>query len=256
MNDIRIGNRRKHRRDQSVQWRAVGHHHGAEVDSLAHTHDRYAVLADIARDDDVIAWAGLLGSDAHTLGHHTHTGGVDEKTVGTASSDDLGIAGDDADPGLNSRYAHALRDGAEDLHLQALFEDKAGRQPERLGTTAGKVIDGAVDGEVADIAAGKEQWIDDIRIGSQRDSHHPDVQHRRVTGHPAGGSECGQKEVLDEFLGQDAATAVAHHDAFGLTQRQRTHPVSRVDRAGLRHSQTTPAAGIGSRPRRHPRWKP
>ena len=212
------------------------------------------MLTDVARDDDVIARAGLLGSDAQARGYDADTGGVDEKAVRAAFSDNLGVAGDNRDPGGGGGSAHGVGDGTEHLHLQALFEDESGRQPQRLCPAARQVVDGAVDGEVADVAAREEQGVDHVGVGGQSDPRRPDVQHGGVSRDAAGGTEGRQEEVLDEFLGQDAAAAVAHYDPRGFAQRQRTDPVGRVD--GTRHAQTTPADGTGSTPRTPPRWRP
>ena len=88
---------------------------------------------------------------------------------------------------------------------------------ERLGTTAGKIVDGAVDREITDIAAGKKQRVDHIGVRGQCDPAAEGFQYRRVAGWTAGGAECREEEVLDEFLGEDATAAVAHDDALGLT---------------------------------------
>ena len=255
---------REHRGHHPVQRRAVGDHGGAEVDALAHAHDRHAVFADVAGDDDVVAGACAFGSDVHSVGHQPDAGGVDEEPVRTALSDDLGVPGDDADARLCRGLAHRLGDGAEDLDLQALLDDESRRQSEGLSTAAGEVVDGAVDGEVADVAAGEEQRVDHVGVGGQRDPPAVGLQHRRIPRRAAGRAEGRQEEVLDQFFGEDASPAVAHDDALGLAQRHRADPVRRVRE--VRHSQaplsaswrlqTIPAAGTGSRPRTRPRWTP
>ena len=43
----------------------------------------------------------------------------------------------------------------------------------------------------------------------------------------------GQKQMLDQFVAQLAAAAVAHHDGGIIGQRQRTGPVREIRRIGL-----------------------
>ena len=158
----------QHRGDQSVQRGAVRDDDGAEVDALAHAHDRHAVFTEVARHDDVIARACAFGADVHTRRHHSDTRGIDEKLVGTPPPDHLGVTGDDPDPSVRRGLAHGLRDGAEHLQFQSFLQDEPGRQPDRLGAAARQVIDGAVDSEIADVAAGEEKRLH--HIGIRRDS--------------------------------------------------------------------------------------
>ena len=250
--------RREHRGHQSVQWRAVGGHRGAEVDALAHAHDRHAVLADVARHDDVIAGARLLGPDAQPVGHHADAGGVDEKPVRTALSDDLGVAGDDADAGVGGGLAHRLRDGTEHLELEALLEDEAGRQRQRLRPAHRQVVDGAVDGQITDVAAREEQRVDHVGVGGQRDAA---GRRRRARAESRDGPPEDPNAGRNRFSISSSermppppwpsTMRLVSRSGSGHTQSDGSIATDRV-----RHAPPFPACGTGSRPHTRPRWTP
>ncbi len=91
----RSGVDREHGRDQRVQRRAVGDHVGAELETLAHTHDRDAVHADRAADDDHVADLGAVRTDVDAVGDQADARGVDVDLVAVAGVDHLRVAGDD-----------------------------------------------------------------------------------------------------------------------------------------------------------------
>ena len=84
----------------------IGHRGGIafnralEGQAFAHGHDRHAVPADIAADEDGVAGLHALGGDLLRVFEDADTGGVDEKAVAFALIDDLGVAGDDLHAGL------------------------------------------------------------------------------------------------------------------------------------------------------------
>ena len=51
-----------------------------------------------------------------------------------------------------------------------LFDDDRAGQVERRGAADREIVDGAADGELADVAAGENQRIDDERIGGERET--------------------------------------------------------------------------------------
>ena len=83
----------EHRRDQTVQRRAVRDHRAAEIEVLAAGHDRHAVVAQAAVDQDGVSRACAVAGDLHPLGHHADAGGGNEQAVGLAAFDHLGVPG-------------------------------------------------------------------------------------------------------------------------------------------------------------------
>ena len=115
---------------------------------------------------------------------------------------------------------------------KALLEDEGRCQVERPCPADGQVVDRAVNRQLADVAAGKEERTDHERIGGDGDP-------RRI-GSPAAGQAdgClvfergqhvvavgGQKQPLDELGTQEPAAAVAEHDAVVRRDRQRAGAV-------------------------------
>ena len=88
--------------------------------------------------------------------------------VGLAALDDLRVAGDDRHAGGARRRGDRLDLGAQHLGLQALLEDQRQRQRERPRAGHREVVDGAVDRELADRAAGEADRLDDEAVGRHR----------------------------------------------------------------------------------------
>ena len=117
-------------------------------------------------------------------------GGGDVAAVGLAALDDLGVAGDDLHPGDGGRARHRVGDPPQVGDREALLEDEPGREVQRPRPAHREVVDGAVDREVADVAAGEEQRRDDVRVGGERQ---PRPAHRPATPRPRAvrGPDCG-----------------------------------------------------------------
>ncbi len=77
------------------------------------------------------------------------------------------VSGDDADPGLLRCALHRLHHPPQVVHRQALFQDQAGGEAERSSAAHGQIIDRAVHGQRADVAAGEEQRADHEGIGGK-----------------------------------------------------------------------------------------
>ena len=107
-------------------------------------------------------------------------GGADVHAVRRAAADDLGVAGDDRHPGRARRRGGGLDLGAQHLAVEALLEHQRERQRERLGADHREVVDRAVDGELADRAAGEAQRPHDEAVGRDRHRGAADVDDRGV----------------------------------------------------------------------------
>ncbi len=147
--------------------------------------------------------------------------GVDEQAVGLAPIDDLGVAGDQADAGGVGATAHRLDHPAQGRDRQAFFEDEADAQAFGARAAHGEVVDGAVDGERADVAAGKEQRPHDIGIGREG-GRAVDRQHGAVVAAVEFRIvERRANHVVDQAGHRPAAAAVGELDRFAVVRRGR-----------------------------------
>ena len=69
--------------------------------------------------------------------------------------------------------AHRGDDPPEQIERKSLLQDEADAEIERLRTAHGEVVDRAVDGERADVAAGKDQRPHHVGIGREGESAPP-----------------------------------------------------------------------------------
>ena len=69
------------------------------------------------------------------------------------------------------RAARAIErgDAAQVGDREALLDDEPGRERERPRAGDREVVDRAVDGELADVAAGEEERLDDVGVGRERE---------------------------------------------------------------------------------------
>ena len=143
---------------------------------------------------------------------------VEMKTpIGLAALDHLGVAGDDRHARRARGVAHARRDALQVGERKALFDDEARREIERPRARHRDVVDGAVHGERADVAAGKEDRRDDIGVGGHHHAPGGRIERRLVV---AGAQpvvvEGGVKNVLDQLAHGAPAGAVGKIDPAGL----------------------------------------
>jgi hypothetical protein len=137
----------------------------------------------------------------------------DEHAVRLAALDDFGVARDDGDAGLARGRARAAGDALQVAQREAFFEDEARRQIQRSRAGHHHVVDRSVHRQRADVAAGKEEWRDDVAVG--RD-HHPAVLHVAgglvVAAVDSRRSERLQGEFVDELVHRPPARAVREVD--------------------------------------------
>ena len=148
------------------------------------------------------------------LGEHADAGGVDEAAVAVALLDHLGVAGDDVHARLGGRLTHGDEDPLEVRDREALFEDEADAQVERLGAAGRDVVDGAADGQPADVAAGEEERVHHVGVGGHRDARARERQRggvvqalERLFREPL------DKDLVDELLHHGAARTVGEEDS-------------------------------------------
>ena len=98
---------------------------------------------------------------------------------------------------------------------EALLQDEPGRQVQRRGAGHGQVVDGAVDGQVADVAAGEEQRGHHVGVGGERDPGAAHGQLGRVLQRlEQRVAERVEEDRLDQGVRRLAAGAVRHRDAL------------------------------------------
>ena len=103
----------------------------SKLQPLADRHDRHAVPAEVAAQQDRVAGLDSGGRDFDALRHPADAGRVDENAVPLAAIDDLGVAGDDPHAGRPGGLGHRGHHAAERLHRQPFFEDEARAQVRR-----------------------------------------------------------------------------------------------------------------------------
>jgi len=156
------------------------------------------------------------------------------------------------DPHLVDEQVLYLHHPAQQGHLEALLEDKSAGDVERLGAPHGEVVDGAVDGQLADVAPGEEQRRHHVGVGGHGQRGAVDVEDRLVAH---GVAEGGLEEGLNQGVGGLAPGAVGHVDglvadpgrlpADVLDAVQHLLLVPLSDVLGFSHRLQPPRAGFG-----------
>ena len=142
----------------------------SKVEVLAQRHDRHAVVAQRAGDEDRVAGPRAVARHLDALGHHAHARRVDEDAVALALLHHLGVAGDDRHARLPRGLRHRLDDALEVREREALLEDEAGGEVQRLRARHRHVVHRAVHRQAADVAAGEEERRDDVAVGGHHEA--------------------------------------------------------------------------------------
>jgi hydrogenase maturation protein HypF len=209
------GDRVQQSRDQAVQRRGVRANVCLDVQLTAGQHDRDAVITDRPGHDDGVTRLRPRDAKGAVPVDETDPGGVDIAAVSLAPLHDLRVPGDDADARRRGGIPHGLGDPGQVGDREALLEDEAGRQVHRRRARHRQVVDGAVDGQVADVAAGEEQRGHHVGVGGEREAGTPHAQlssvlerlEQRVAEHV-------EEHRLDQRLRRLAARPVRHGDAL------------------------------------------
>ena len=206
-----------------MQGRGVTRHRGLELQVGTRGHDGHTVLGDGAAEHDDVAGARAVGGDRPRVLDHADAGGGDETAVGLAAVDDLGVSGHDRDIGRLRRLPHRGHDAIEIGEREALLEDERGGQVERARAGHREIVHGAVDREVADVAAGEEQRRDDIRVRGEREPDPADGDHGLVVALVEDlVAERGKKAAREQLGRHLPAAAVSEQDAVAVAEREGT----------------------------------
>ena len=136
-----------------------------ELELAAREHDRRAVLADRAGQQDAVAGADRVGREPGARVALADAGGADVHAVGRAALHDLGVAAHDLHLGRLRGRRDRLHLGLQVVGGEALLEDQRERERARARARHGEVVHGAVHGEVADRAAREAERLDHERVG-------------------------------------------------------------------------------------------
>ena len=143
-----------------------------------------------------------------------------------------------ATPTAPAGLGHRGHDALEVAHREALLEEVAGAQEEGLRPAHGEVVDRAVDGQRADVAAGEEGRLHHEGVGGEGQPLAPDGDDGAVAERlEVRVAEGGREERLDEARGLPAPAAVGElHDVPVVEGRRAAEHL--VDGAG--HGATRP----------------
>ena len=195
------GQQRVDRRPEAL---GVGLELGVELELVAGQHDRGAVLADRARHQHPVSGFEPCRTELRPLVDDSDPGRGQVHLIRGAPLDHLRVAADDLDAGCRRGRRDRLDLGPQHRRVQALLEDHRHGQRARPGTGHREVVDGAVDRELADRAAGEAQRFDDEAVGGHRQSPGAGQRHAtRVTelGQGlAGRCERRDQQPLDQRL--------------------------------------------------------
>ena len=182
----------EHVAHQGVKRGGIAFDGSVEADVLAFGEDRNSVIAEVTAEQDEVAGAGVGGGEVDAGADASDAGGVDENAVALALFDHLGIAGDDLDAGRFGGLAHGFGDAREHVDGEALFQNERGAEVERFGAAHGEIVDGAVDGERADIAAAEEERFDDEAVGGEGEALGADLEDGLIV-EAAEDRDCGRR---------------------------------------------------------------
>ncbi len=138
-------------------------------------------------------------------------------------------------PARGGGLRHGFGDAAQIGEGEAFFQDEGGAQSERPRAAHGQIVDGAVHGERADIAAAKEQRLDHEGIGGEGEARAGDLEHRLVfQAGKHGVGESGEEDVAQQLGAELAAAAVA--EQHGIPRGQwgagQTSRIGHADASG------------------------
>src|ERR1039458_6145595 len=219
-----VGSHAKHRGHQRVQGGTVALNLSLEFQPLALRQNRDAVIADRTAQEHLVPGTSTVGGKVDSFWHNSDSGRVDEQPVALAFLDDLGIASYNLHARFRRRSAQRIHHASKFVHREALFDDEGGAQKQRRGAAHRQIVHRAVNGEGADVAAGKEQWLHYEGIGGDGKTlavHIHDClviqtrQHRIL--------ERRQEDVANQLGAQLAAAAVPQQNCvFGRDRRRAT----------------------------------
>ncbi len=202
---------------QGAQGGAVAADVALQVEPFAAGQYRHAVIADSAVDQHLVADPGAAAANVELVIEDADPRGVDKDLVALAARNHLGVAGNDARPGLFGRLLHRLQHRLQFGDRQALLEDQADADRQRPRPGHGQVVDRAVDRQVADVAPGKDDRVDHVGVGGVGEPAAVVGEDRRVVLVALRNSgQGGDDEIVEQLVAELAAAAVAEKNNIGF----------------------------------------
>ena len=146
----------------------------------------------ITGDKDRVTGLCLCAAGFHAGEDFAHTGGGNEHTIYLSLACHLGIAGYDLHTSLLGGFLHGSRNLLQLVHGEALFNHKRTGEVSGLCTHTGKIVDGAADGQLADISARKKRRRDNKAVCGHCHFSLGRLQHCRIV--------CGKAGICKMFL--------------------------------------------------------
>src|SRR5947209_1133275 len=116
--------------------------------------------------------------------------------------------------------AHGIDNPPEVVSRESLLKDERGGQVKRLGSAHGEVVDRAVDGERANVAARKKDWSHHKGVGGEGETRSIHLNNSLIIELIQNRiGERWKKHFFDELCGELTAAAVAEHDLLVLENR-------------------------------------
>jgi hypothetical protein len=232
----RARRRREEVTDEAVERGAVALDQTVEEQVASSGEDGRAVITQHPVHEDDVAGPCVRDRQMDASRDDADARGGQEELVARAALHDLRVARDDFDSSLTRGLCHRARDPAEELEGYPLFEDGGARQVEGYGAAYGEVVDRTAHGKLSDVSAGKEQRVDDERVGREGEA----IASTREGGQVEASlvlewRECrvvegADENVVDEVLHRLATTAMGECDGFDV------HPAKATGGDGLRAS--------------------
>ncbi len=152
--------------DHLVQRRDVAFDDSLHLRHLAREHYGHAMVCDGATDNDTIARSNGVGMEILFSGR-SDACRRDIDSIAMPASDDLGVAGYDADAGFGGCRGNRVQNFLKDAAIQPFSEDEAERDAQRPRAAYGQVVDRAADTKPTDIAAGEFQRLHNVAVDCQ-----------------------------------------------------------------------------------------
>ncbi len=172
-----------------------------------------SVVPNGSGEQNLVARAHGPRIDVHTGQERTDAGRGDVHPVSFAMLHDLRVTACNSDSRLPGGLGHGADFGLKNLRRQPGLQDESDDDGLRSCAGNGQVIDGPIDRELADRAAGKTQRLHHEAICSDGQLRSCNFERGGITQRLSGGAEKKRsKQAFDQPAAGNSARAVGHFD--------------------------------------------
>src|SRR5262249_46512246 len=115
------------------------------------------------------------------------------------------------------------QDPPEVIHRESFFDNERRREVLRMSSAHRQIVDRSIDRKVSDVPAGKENRVDDVRVGTERNARPIYRQYGSIVlSFERWVMKRRQNHLLNELVGQLSTTAVCKHDRLVIENGCRT----------------------------------